>query len=38
MEDVKGDEVEDMYKLLLRAKEEYPEIKGVAAGAIASTY
>ena len=36
--DTKGDEIEDLYLLLKNIKEEYPDIKGVASGAIASNY
>ena len=32
------DEVEDLYQLLVRVKQEMPEIQGVATGAILSNY
>jgi diphthamide synthase (EF-2-diphthine--ammonia ligase) len=33
-----GDEVEDLYALVRTAKEAFPEIQGVASGAIFSNY
>lgn len=32
------DEVEDLYQLLSKVKEEYPEVNAVASGAIFSNY
>ena len=37
-EEVAGDEIEDMYLLLKDVKAAYPDIAGVASGAIASNY
>jgi diphthine-ammonia ligase len=33
-----GDEVEDLYKLLLKVKQAHPEVTAVACGAIFSNY
>lgn len=33
-----ADEVEDLYALLSKIKEQYPEIQAVASGAIFSNY
>lgn len=35
---IKGDEVEDLYQLLLKVKRRHPDIKGVSCGAIVSNY
>ncbi len=37
-EEVEGDEIEDLYVLLKKVKEQHPDIEGVATGAIASNY
>ena len=33
-----GDEVEDLYELLAEVKKHHPEVRGVSAGAILSSY
>jgi len=33
-----GDEVEDLFNLLLKVKQAHPEVTGVACGAIFSQY
>ena len=37
-EQTEGDEVEDLYNLLRRVKEEFPCVEGVVTGAVLSTY
>jgi diphthine-ammonia ligase len=37
-EETKNDEVEDLFELLVEAKEKFPEIQGVSTGAIWSVY
>lgn len=36
--ETKNDEVEDLYQLLLEAKEKFPDVQGVSTGAIWSVY
>ena len=33
-----GDEVEDLFRLLERVKQQYPDVQGVCTGAIFSSY
>ncbi|GMT00425.1 hypothetical protein PENTCL1PPCAC_22599, partial [Pristionchus entomophagus] len=37
-EKTEGDEVEDLFKLLIRVKENHPNVRGVSVGAILSSY